>query len=472
MDSFPFKIRAAPCINKFLLCLFPVSLLYLFLSHHSLPPPHDPPSLSLSSSSPLSLDNVVFSIASSSSSLSSRIPFISLWYNPNTTRAFLFLDRIPPNQNPPNPPSLPPILVFGDTSAFPYTFKGGLKSAIRVARIVKEIVGLNLENVKWFVFGDDDTVFFKENLVRVLGKYDWERWYYVGSNSENYEQNVEYSFDMAFGGGGFAISYGLGLALARVFDDCLMRYGHLYGSDARVFSCLAELGVGLTHEPGFHQVDMRGNLFGMLSAHPLSLLVSLHHVGSIDPIFPNKNRTEALRHLFEAVDVDSARILQQSVCYDHSNLLTISIAWGFAIEVYEGNLLLPDLLPLWRTFMPWRRNRYVDPHYMFNVREYSKDPCERPALFFLESVISHNYGVWSNYTRHGVGNCQRSNIMQNLELVKVFSPKLELDIVELKAPRRQCCDVSSSAFEPMVIGIRPCGAHELISMQHSSPAAV
>jgi hypothetical protein len=30
----------------------------------------------------------------------------------------------------------------------------------------------------------------------------------------------------------------------------------LYGSDARVFSCLAELGVGLTHEPGFHQVKI------------------------------------------------------------------------------------------------------------------------------------------------------------------------------------------------------------------------
>ncbi|KAM1651781.1 hypothetical protein ACFX1X_004516 [Malus domestica] len=50
-----------------------------------------------------------------------------------------------------------------------------------------------------------------------------------------------------------------------------------------------QLGVGLTdeHEFGFYQVDMRGNLFGMLSAHLLSPLVSLHHLEAVDPIFPN-----------------------------------------------------------------------------------------------------------------------------------------------------------------------------------------
>ena len=108
--------------------------------------------------------------------------------------------------------------------------------------------------MRWFVFGDDDTVFFVDNLVTVLSKYDHRKWWYVGSNSEFYDQNVRYSFDMAFGGGGFAISASLGKVLARVLDSCLMRYAHLYGSDSRIFSCLAELGVALTHEPGFHQV--------------------------------------------------------------------------------------------------------------------------------------------------------------------------------------------------------------------------
>ncbi|KAF4403885.1 hypothetical protein G4B88_014341, partial [Cannabis sativa] len=69
------------------------------------------------------------------------------------------------------------------------------------------------------------------------------------SNSKSYQPNVKYSFDMAFGGGGVAISH----SSAKVFDSCLMRYAHLYGSDARIFSCVVEIGVGITHELGFHQ---------------------------------------------------------------------------------------------------------------------------------------------------------------------------------------------------------------------------
>lgn len=276
---------------------------------------------------------------------------------------------------------------------------------------------------------------------------------------------MKYTFEMAFGGGGFAISHSLAKVLARVFDSCLMRYGHLYGSDARVFSCVAELGVGLTHEPGFHQVDMRGNLFGMLSAHPLSPLVSLHHLDAAEPIFPEMNKTQALEHLFEAVNVDPARILQQTVCYDISHSLTFSVAWGYAIQVYDGNVLLPDLLSLQKTFTPWRRSGSFDAsQYMFNMRDYPKDKCKRPTVFFLESVIANSHGIWSTYTRHSVENCSKANAIKNLEQIRVFSHKLELDVDEMKAPRRPCCNILPSFNDSMTINIRRCGDDEVISM--------
>lgn len=155
---------------------------------------------------------------------------------------------------------LPPLRVSANTSRFPYTFQGGLRSAIRIARIVKELVEGVVGNVssdadiRWIVLGDDDTLFFPENLVGTLAKYDWEEWFYVGGQSESVWQNSKHSFSMAFGGGGIAISYPLAKVLASVLDSCLVRYAHLYASDDRIFACLAELGVGLTHEPGFHQV--------------------------------------------------------------------------------------------------------------------------------------------------------------------------------------------------------------------------
>ncbi|KAI4331056.1 hypothetical protein MLD38_029281 [Melastoma candidum] len=274
----------------------------------------------------------------------------------------LLLRLLLPFPHPPRP--LPPPL---DSSRFPYTFPCGLLSAVRLARIIKEVVKRSEPGARWYVFGDDDTVFFVDNLLPVM-------------------------------------------------DGCLVRYAHLYGGDARLFSCVAELGIGLIHEPGFHQTDMRGDLFGLLTAHPMSLLVSLHHMEAVDTIFPKMNKTEAMEHLFKAVNVDPARILQQNMCYNRVNSLTISVSWGYAIQVYEGNILLPDLLSVQESFSPWR-SRSVHSHYVFNMRDLPRDPCDRPVVFFLDNIISEEKGAQSDYLRQIPGNCVRGNIMRNLKRI-------------------------------------------------------
>lgn len=101
---------------------------------------------------------------------------------------------------------------------------------------------------------DDDTVFIVENVVRVLKKYDHKQFYYIGSSSESHLQNILFSYGMAYGGGGFAISYPLAAELEKMQDRCMQRYAGLYGSDDRIHACMAELGVPLTREAGFHQV--------------------------------------------------------------------------------------------------------------------------------------------------------------------------------------------------------------------------
>jgi len=165
----------------------------------------------------------------------------------------------------------------------------------------------------------------------------------------------------------------------------------------------------------------------MLAAHPLSPLLSLHHLEATEPIFPDMDRVQALEHLVAAANVDPARILQQTVCYDQSNSLTFSVSWGFAIEIYQGNELLPDLLSVQKTFVPWKRGSKVNANFMFNTRDYRKDPCKRPSVFFLKSVTSDERGIWSHYSRHVAGkNCFESNVSQ-LEHIIVFSGKLELN---------------------------------------------
>ena len=199
------------------------------------------------------LRHVVFGIAASSKLWEHRKNYIKLWYKPKVMRGVVWLDdRVKTHKNE----GLPPVKISTDTSNFPYTNKQGHRSAIRISRIVSETLRLGLKDVRWFVMGDDDTVFMTDNLLRILRKYDHNQFYYIGSLSESHLQNIFFSYGMAYGGGGFAISYPLAKALQNMQDRCIKRYPGLYGSDDRIQACMAELGVPLTKEIGFHQVSL------------------------------------------------------------------------------------------------------------------------------------------------------------------------------------------------------------------------
>ncbi|KAJ6371917.1 hypothetical protein OIU77_002270 [Salix suchowensis] len=381
---------------------------------------------------PTTLDHIVFGIASNKNSWPRRKEYVKLWWKPDHMRGCVFLDSMVEEANSYNDSSsLPPVCISEDTSRFRYTFRNGLRSAIRVARVVFETVALNHSDVRWFVFGDDDTVFLPENLVKTLSKYDHELWYYIGSNSEIFEQNRQFGFEMAF----------------------------------RIYSCLAELGVGLTHEPGFHQFDIRGDAFGLLTSHPLAPLVSLHHLDHVDPIFPNMTTMESTERFFEAVSIDSQRVLQRTVCYDRWFGWTFSVSWGYAVEVYSNHIFLPDILPVQQTFRQWKRGDGLARVYTFNTREPHPELCRRPTIFFLDHASSGRDRITSLYKK-SFANC--SNDMappRKLEEIKVYSQKLDLSDKQLRAPRRQCCDVlPPSSGEVMELAIRECKEEERIYM--------
>ncbi|KAK7402023.1 hypothetical protein VNO78_13958 [Psophocarpus tetragonolobus] len=468
MESFQYPVKSHPLMKFILvsssffgisLCVSMLLLAKIKIVDMSYSVQHVPESVP----NPTTIDNLVFGIASAGASWHRRKEYTKLWWNsiPNKTmKGCVFVDTLPHANND---ASLPPLCVSQDTSRFPYTYQGGPRSAIRVARVVKETVALNHSGVRWYVFGDDDTIFFPLNLVKTLSKYDHTLWYYVGSISEIYDAAQVFGFGMAFGGGGFAISSSLAQDLAKVLDSCIQRYPHLYGSDSRVYSCITELGVGLTQEPGFHQVDLRGNIFGLLAAHPLTPLLSLHHPEFTDPIFPHMTTTKSLEHLFEAVKVDSERVLQQTVCYHRRFSWTISVSWGYAIQVFQTNMLLPDVVRVPRTFLQWLGGSVPKGLYNFNIRELHPDPCRRPTIFHLDKVSSDKDGIIVSTYRKHFQNCPNQASMKNLEVIKVVSNKLYLD--NKQNPRRHCCDVlPSNADDFMEIAIRECRYEELINM--------
>ncbi|CAH9071413.1 unnamed protein product [Cuscuta epithymum] len=417
------------------------------------------------SPSPTSLRHIVFGIASNENSWKRRKEYVKLWWRPTEMRGCVFLERRSNATSPNNDtPLLPPVCVSGDTSHFRYTYRAGkgTPSAIRVARVVSETVALNHSDVRWFVFGDDDTVFFPENLVKTLSKYDHGLWYYIGANSESHAQNKFFSYGMAFGGAGFAISYPLAKVLAGVLDSCIERYPHLYGSDARIHACLSELGVSLTLEPGFHQLDVQGNVFGLLAAHPVRPLVSLHHMDVLFSIFPHMTIIKALQHLYTAANVDPHRILQQTVCYDRWFSWTVSVSWGYVVQVFGNHVRLPEALRVQQSYMPWKKGG-KGMYYDFDTWAFHPDPCRRQPIFFFSNASSDGSGILSMYTKMTRERC-RSDMAspRKLDEIRVHSTRLILDRNQLLAPRRHCCSVlPSTSDKVMEINIRECNEDEL-----------
>lgn len=170
------------------------------------------------------------------------------------------------------------------------------------------------------------------------------------------------------------------------------------------------------------QIDLHKDISGLLSAHPQSPLVSLHHLDQVDPIFPSMTRNQSLNNLMQSAKADESRLLQQTICYHKPNNWTFSVSWGYSVQVYEA-IVPPSILqrPL-QTFTPWSRS----PLYSFNTRIPSKNPCEAPHMFFFDSLGSRQGDyVSTRYTRRrprALPACSFGHSADSVSTIVVLSP--------------------------------------------------
>ncbi|GAB2214756.1 hypothetical protein Drorol1_Dr00019119, partial [Drosera rotundifolia] len=408
--------------------------------------------------SPTNISHIVFGIAGSSNMWKDRKPYIDSWWRPNLTRGYIFFER-EPTACLPWPTTSPLYRVSEDTSRYKEFNRHPMPQAIRMFRVILETFREAQKGVRWYVMSDDDTILFLDNLVEMLGRYDHNKYFYIGENSECVLSNLDNSFEMAFGGAGYALSYPLAKALSKNIDVCIKKYPFLYGSDHMMQACVADLGVSLTHEKGFHQIDLRRDVSGLLSSHPQAPLISLHHLDTVDPLFSAMNRTQSLTHLMKAAAADPSRLLQQSICYNKQRSWSISVSWGYSVQLYEGVIIPPSVLQIpTETFGPWRKPGA----YRFNTRWLPRNPCENSHLFFFEKVeVVKRERVVSWYGRRPgrrPPGCP-SNAGDLLKII-VVSPATRCGEV---GNRRECCDIVDSAEKNTTrIKLRTCLKDEII----------
>ncbi|KAJ6393643.1 hypothetical protein OIU77_022972 [Salix suchowensis] len=348
------------------------------------------------------------------------------------------------------------------------------------------------------------------------------------------------------------VCYPLAKALVKMQDRCIQRYPGLYGSDDRMQACMAELGVPLTKEVGFHQnsgflwfwivadisvesvargaielketlnaflagqswdmfwesrvygalcnfkgllgrkalsimsyryhylnqelnnscvicrYDVYGNLFGLLASHPVTPLVSLHHLDVVEPIFPNATRVQALQWLKVPMKLDSAGLMQQSICYDKSKRWTVSVSWGFAVQIFRGVFSPREIEMPSRTFLNWYRKADYTA-YAFNTRPVSRNPCQKPFVFYLSKAkfdSSLNTTV-SEYTRHHVPHPACRWKMPDPDKIEtiVVHKKPDPHLWD-RSPRRNCCRVMSTKKKGSVmVNVGVCRDGEISEVQ-------
>ncbi|OMO88815.1 hypothetical protein COLO4_20064 [Corchorus olitorius] len=211
---------------------------------------------------------------------------------------------------------------------------------------------------------------------------------------------------MAYGGGGYALSYSLvQKELVPAIDECIERYPRSRTSDELLSYCLADLGVDYTIEKGFHQIDLHGD---------------------------------------------------------------ISVSWGYSAHIYETLIPRSVLKKPIETFLPFNSSA-KPPFYMFKTGFPFHDSCQTPHLFFFESVKNVKIGshsqVLTSYKRAENRNLPRCSSSGNhsadpITQIHLLSPATR----RKQAANVECCDVEYVAgLDFTHIKLRPCLNGEVIA---------
>ncbi|GAA0172393.1 glycosyltransferase [Lithospermum erythrorhizon] len=417
------------------------------------------------------LSHLYFGLLGSEEAWHYRKAYIESWWRPSAIKGYLYLDEQPKGHDIlPWSKNSPPYRVSenltnflqetGATAPVMIRMVHGIMEAFRQAETEK---GLDL---RWLVMGDDDSIFFVDNIVELLASVDHNKYYYFGGQSEYILSNFWFSFNQGFGGAGFMLSYPLAKALANDMENCLRRYAHVKSADTITMACIADIGVNVSPHKGFHQIDLRGDISGLLSAHPKSPLISLHHFDAIDPIFPSKDRFESTRHLMKATSFGQSRMLQQTICYERRNNWSVSISWGYSVHIYEQIMSRRVLQTPIETFTTWVGNPNP-PRYMFNTRRSTNDSCETPHVFYFDSIkklkMEHgDYVIETLYSRaseRGLPACGNHSA-HYISKFKLISPTTH----RIQNGRCECCDIVEGADEDtLMVKYRQCKTNEIIA---------
>lgn len=135
-----------------------------------------------------------------------------------------------------------------------------------------------------------------------------------------------------------------------------------------------------------------------------------------------------MQNLMRAYRVDPARTIQQCFCYDQKRQWSISISWGYTIQIYNTILTPKDMQTPLQTFRTWRS--WSGGPFTFNTRPMSSDPCQQPVRYFLDQVEQvGKSGSFTSYKRFSDqdSKCLKPDTKNNVQVQRITVSALKLD---------------------------------------------
>lgn len=178
-------------------------------------------------------------------------------------------------------------------------------------------------------------------------------------------------------------------------------------------------------------MDIRGNIYGILAAHPVAPLVSLHHLDYLEAIFPVMTPPDSIKKLHTAYKTDPGRALQHSFCYDMASNWSVSVSWGYSVQLYPWLATAKELDTPFLTFQTWKTE--ANESFTFDTRPVSSNPCERPILYFLDTAERFGGRRWRTltsyrkYVENNTNECKQPDYASALsvEYFNVSAPEFD-----------------------------------------------
>ncbi|UJR08690.1 hypothetical protein I4U23_012948 [Adineta vaga] len=201
--------------------------------------------------------------------------------------------------------------------------------------------------IQWFAVGDDDTIWFIDNLLDTLRQYDSSQNIYLGNISDRKRQIIYHGSFFAYGGGGILLSRPLTLLYSKhIHKSNYFLNTKAYGGDGMIGKYIADiLKVNLTGNIHFLQMDHFGDMTGYLESG-IDGFVSFHHMYSLWQPFPNnfKNDINKTMHILKiGYNTFERNFLKRYVRFNRKLNQTFLLTLGYSFSIFNRILSITEL---------------------------------------------------------------------------------------------------------------------------------